>query len=306
MTRAFSHEPLAEVVDHLRAALDSGATAVTIRVPDPDRGHGRYPGEPLDATPAAPRHRPLRTWTELADRLQLRLHTPRRPSEQPDSIELRFEPLDLRRPLLPTTVPRLGKYGPDSEFGRASKLEEPDFLLDMADAMERIALPAHAEVLSLGVNTGDELRAVQRTNPTARFTGIDHDDQALEVARRRYGTPHRFITADLNSLPELPRFDLVMCIDTLQSPGVDDRAVLRHLVQRLLGGSGSVLLGLPNCRHVDGELLHGARMVNFRQPELSLLLKGVAFYKKYLQQHHKKVFVTGKHEILVTAVPLRR
>ncbi len=99
------------------------------------------------------------------------------------------------------------------------------------------------------------------------------------------------------------RHDLVICVDTLQSPGVDDRGLLRRGVQDALEPDGSVVLGLPNCRHVDGELLHGARMVNYRQPELSLMLEGVAFYKKYLQQHRKRVFITGKHELLVTAVP---
>ncbi len=44
-------------------------------------------------------------------------------------------------------------------------------------------------------------------------------------------------------------------------------------------------------------------MKNFTQPELGLLIKDVAFYRKYLQQHHKQVFVTGKHYLLVTAIP---
>jgi hypothetical protein len=29
-------------------------------------------------------------------------------------------------------------------------------------------------------------------------------------------------------------------------------------------------------------------------------VKDVAFYRKYLQQHDRKVYVTGKHTILVT------
>jgi hypothetical protein len=53
---------------------------------------------------------------------------------------------------------------------------------------------------------------------------------------------------------------------------------------------------------VDGELVYGARMKNFRQPELGLLIKDVAFYRKYLQQHGRQVFVTGKHYMLVTGV----
>jgi len=298
VSRAFTDEPLSAVIDYVRAQIDAEGSAC-IRVPNPDLGHGLYSGERIDGD--GPRHRPLRVWTDLADRLCLRLHTP---VAQEAFIELTFERLDAAARLLRRDVRGPGKYAPGSGFERASKLEEPDFLLDMFDALERCGLPAAPQVLSLGVNAGDELIAVQERHPDAVFTGIDHDAAALEVARRRFGDPHRFLTADLTALPELPRFDLVLCIDTLQSPGVDDRAVLRHVVQSLLQPTGSLILGVPNCRYVDGELLHGARMVNFRQPELSLLLKGVAFYKKYLQQHRKQVFVTGKHELLITAIPV--
>lgn len=270
---------------------------MTIEVPDPDLGHGQYPGE---KNPNAHRHRPLRVWTDLADRLELRLHTPVLRGEM---IALRFSKLDPAATLLDRQTRGPGKYAPTSGFGRVSKLEDPDFLIDFGDALERCALPKRPRVLSLGVNRGDELIGVLERHPEAECTGIDHDPEALQAARERLGDRHRFIDADLNALPDLPRHDLIVCIDTLQSPGVDDRVLLRHLVQRLLEPRGSVIVGLPNCRYLDGELLHGTRMVNFRQPELSLLLKAAAFYKKYFQQHHKRVFVTGKHELLITAVP---
>ena len=69
-------------------------------------------------------------------------------------------------------------------------------------------------------------------------------------------------------------------------------------------GPNEPILGFPNCRYQDGDTLYGARMKNFSQPELSLLIKDVSFYKKYLQQHRKKVFITGRHYILVTGVHL--
>ncbi len=300
MSRSFTHEPLSDVVGHVRDQLGHAGTA-TIRVPNPDGGAGLYPGERHHGAPDAPRHRPLRVWTDLADRLVARLRTP---VIHEDGIELTFQRLDPTATLLSPKASGPGKYAPGSGFDRASKLEDPDFLLDFEDALERCALPRAPTVLSLGVNTGTELEPVRARHPDAMFTGIDHDHAALAVAAQRFGPPHRFFAADITQLPELPRFDLVLCIDTLQSPGVDDRAVLRHVVQHLVEPRGSVILGLPNCRYVDGELLHGARMVNFRQPELSLVLKGVAFYKKYLQQHHKRVFVTGKHELLITGVPI--
>lgn len=299
MTRAFLGEGLSVILAHIRERTNADGS-VTIQVPNPDLGHGRYPGECSRESPAGPRHRPLRVWTDLADRLELRLHTPV-PQEQ--MIELRFSKLDSAATLLERGTRGPGKYAPGSGFGRVSKLEDPGFLIDFGDALERCNLPAGSRVLSLGVNRGDELVPVLERHADAQCTGIDHDPEALEAAGERLGSPHRFVEADLNDLPELPRHDLVVCIDTLQSPGVDDRALLRHMVQSLLEPHGCVILGLPNCRYLDGELLHGTRMVNFRQPELSLLLKAAAFYKKYFQQHHKRVFVTGKHELLITAIP---
>jgi len=100
----------------------------------------------------------------------------------------------------------------------------------------------------------------------------------------------------------LGRFELVIAIGMLQSGELDDRALLRRLVQDHLAPAGAVILGVPNCRYVDGEISFGARMRNFSQPELGLVIKDIAFYRKYLQQHHRKVFVTGRNYLFVTAV----
>jgi trans-aconitate methyltransferase len=158
-------------------------------------------------------------------------------------------------------------------------------------------------VLDLGVNTGDELVVIQQVVPSIELVGVDHSGSALAVARSRFPA-FRFVEADLGALAALGLgvFDLVVSLNTLQSPGVDDRALLRQVVQHHLAPAGAVILGLPNARYVDGELVYGARMKNFRQPELGLLVKDVAFYRKYLQQHGRQVFVTGKHYVLVTGI----
>ncbi|HEY0190955.1 MAG TPA: class I SAM-dependent methyltransferase, partial [Kofleriaceae bacterium] len=158
-------------------------------------------------------------------------------------------------------------------------------------------------VLDLGVNTGDELRLIERAAPGAHGVGVDHSASALAEARRRFPT-FEFREADLGALAGLGlgRFDLVISLNTLQSAGIDDRAVLRQVVQDHLAPGGAVILGLPNSRYAGGEVSYGARMKNFREPELGLLIKDVAFYRKYLQQHDRQVFVTGKHYLLVTGV----
>jgi trans-aconitate methyltransferase len=204
------------------------------------------------------------------------------------------------------------RYGTASIFARIHKHEDPGFVLDMADALARVALQPGARVLDLGVNDGDELALLRTLCPAAReatLVGVDHSASAITAARERFaGDPRvELHTADVAALAALGlgRFDLVLSIGTLQSPGIDDRALLRNLVQDHLAPSGALIIGVPNCRYVDGEVSYGARMKNFRQPELGLLVKDVAFYRKYLQQHHRQVFVTGKHYVLVTAVASR-
>jgi len=297
-------EPLLAIIDHVRQRLAAGEAVVRLLVLDPDRGAGHYAGEHIDSNA---RHRPLRVWVELADRLGLRLGTPQ--PQRGDRIALTFVPLDRDHDWRSEpTEDASERYGADSGYRRIHKLEDPSFVLDFADAIERAQLPPDARVLDLGVNTADSLTLLGALRPDLAdgrsFTGIDHSASALAVARERFPAA-TFVCADLSALAELElgQFDLVMSIGTLHSPGVDDRAVLRHLVAEHLAPSGSIIVGVPNCSYVDGEVLHGAKMVNFTQPDLSLLIKSVAFYKKYLQQHRRRVFVTGRHYLLVTGVP---
>jgi SAM-dependent methyltransferase len=313
-TRVFSDEPLLEIVGFVTAELERGASSVGVRVPDPDHGRGLYSGELLEHDGRRHRHRPLRVWVELADRLHLRLATPRPIGD--GYVELRFEPLDERARWESAgghdeERTEIGdateKYGSASDYARISKLEDPNLLIDMGDALERVRLPDAPRILDLGVNRGDELELLLALRPEfatqARVVGIDHSRSALAVARARFPSEtFEFIEADLNAIAalELGRFDLVLSLGTLHSPGVDDRLVLRMILQRWLWPSGGVILGVPNCRHLDGEQLYGARTKNFRQPELGLMIKTVAHWKKYLQQHRRKVYVTGKHYVLVT------
>jgi SAM-dependent methyltransferase len=295
----FRAEPLSEILAHLEAARASGAP-LAVCVLDPDLGRGRYAGELVDHAGDAFVHRPWRVWVDLAERLGLRMCTPR-PSSTPGLVVIGFEPLVDDRPRAPGAAAE--RYGHGSAFARIAKLEDPGFVLDLADALARARLGPRPRVLDLGVNTGDELTVIQRAAPDCDVVGIDHSATALAIARARFPR-FRFVEADLGALAslDLGTFDLVISLNTLQSPGVDDRAVLRQVVQHHLAAAGAVILGMPNSRYVDGELVYGARMKNFRQPELGLLIKDVAFYRKYLQQHHRQVFVTGKHYVLVTGV----
>jgi SAM-dependent methyltransferase len=275
---------------------------IAFEVLDPDLGRGKYAGELVEHAGETYVHRPFRVWVDLAERLGLRLLTPH---VRAPVIELRFERLDPKARLAaadehdPTE-----RYGTGSSFARVDKLEDPGFVIDLGEALARTSLPEHPSILDLGVNTGGELALIQHHVPAARFVGIDHSASAIAVARERFPTAELHV-ADLSNLAALGlgRFDLVVSIGTLQSAGIDDRELVRRVVQEHLAPDGSVILGFPNCRYLDGEVEHGTRMLNYRQPELGLLVKDVAFYRKYLQQHGRRVFVTGKHYVFVTGAP---
>lgn len=305
--RVFRDEAMPAIVAYVRARVAAGARVVDVEVLDPDRGRGRFAGEVVEVTGERWRHRSLRVWTELADRLGMRLWTPRAGTEP--RVRLRFEVLGGGDEVEAGSADPTEKYGVRSPFARVAKHEDPDFVIDLGEALERVGLAADGRVLELGVNRGDVLAMITAQVPglaeRGTIVGVDHCRSALAVARGRFPRA-RFVAADLAALAglELGVFDLIVAIDTLQSSGLDDRALLRQLVQEHLAPRGAVILGLPNCRYVDGEVVHGARMLNFRQPELGLLIKDAAFYRRYLQQHGRTVFVTGKHEVLITAVPI--
>jgi 2-polyprenyl-3-methyl-5-hydroxy-6-metoxy-1,4-benzoquinol methylase len=297
-----------DILAHVRAAVAAGSPIVELDVLDPDAAPGRYAGEHVTVGGQTYVHRPYRVWLDLAERLALRFLTPR--PGVPPLVTVRFAPLDgsARPGAGGDPEPGEERYGVGSAFQRIAKPEDPGFVLDLADALARCTLAPGARVLELGVNRGDVLGLVRAVAPElaeANLVGVDHSESAIAVARDRFPRA-RFHIADLHALPALGfgRFDLVISMSTLHSPDIDDREVLRRVVQDHLAPRGSVIFGFPNCRYLDGEVEYGTRMKNFRQPELGLLIKDVAFYRKYLQQHHRQVFVTGKHEVLVTGVPI--
>jgi len=305
--RRFHAEPLVIIHRYLLEGL--GAGAVTIEVPDPDLGRGRYPGERVGPAGTLV-HRPLRSWCDLAEGLGCRLRTPR--ASDATHVSLTFERLGPEAPWHAggTTddgeAPPEERYGATSAFARLRKLEDAGFLLPWLDALGRIRLPESARVLDLGVNRGDELAAFSWLGgaPDVRFVGVDHSASAIEEARARFpDARHSFHVADLNALPEgLGRFHLVVSVGTLQSPGVDDHALLRKLVQEHLEPGSALLLGFPNSRFRDGEVVYGARVRNLREPDLSLLVKDLSFYRRYLHQHGFRTFLGGKYDLLLTAV----
>ncbi|WP_102126468.1 class I SAM-dependent methyltransferase [Deinococcus planocerae] len=282
----------------VRAALsERGEVALT--VPDPDAGVGRYAGE---TTPYG-LHRPWQVWADLADLLGAHLLTPDRAGEGRVRVRLRT--------YASVPAPDAGGYGAGGEWARVDKLEDPVFLFTLVEALRRVNPSDGGRVLALGVNGGRELDALPLAFPgrSLDVLGVDLDETALALARVLHPGA-TFRTLDVNTLPdpaqhrpELGRFDLVLALSLLQSPGVGLENVLRALRREHLTPTGGLVLGFPNARYRDGFLSYGARTRNFTRPDLSLLLADVAAARRQLQKHGFKVFVTGKYELLVTAIP---
>ncbi len=272
--------------------MAAGEAAFTIL--DPDAGVGLYAGE---HTPRGI-HRPWQAWSDLADLLGAHLLTPERVGEGRVRVRL------LAYAAMP--APDAAGYGSDGDWSRVNKLEDPVFLFTLVEGLRRVNPPSGGRMLVLGVNTGCELDALPLAFPNRTFdvVGIDLDETALAEAQARLPDA-TFRVLDVNTLPvpDLGRFDLVLALSLLQSPGVQQDALLRAVRREHLTPGGGLVLGFPNARYRDGFLSYGARMRNYARPDLSLLVADVAAARRGLQKHGFKVFVTGKYEVLVTAIP---
>lgn len=302
--------PLIAVVRWARTQLADGAAALELDVPDPDRSLGMPPSAArhdsrvrddsgVRSDGAVPRD--WRAWCDFAEELVCRLHTP---APLPGGrVRLRLTPLGPEAPWHRRTAGR-DRYADEAGFGAVRKLEHPGFLLPLLAALERVRPPDGGRVLLLGCHRGDEIEALGCLEPAPvglEVVGVDHAPGPLALARSRFARA-RMLEHDVNDLPaELGRFDLAVAIDVLQGPGVDDKHVLRRLVQRHLLPAGGLLLGLPNSRFRGAEVVWGARTRNYREPDLSLVVRDLAAHRRYLQQHGFVTHIGGRYDLLLTA-----
>ena len=202
------------------------------------------------------------------------------------------------------------KYGVDSEFFSIDKTAQFTFLYHYQKALEFIDIKSKNRVLNLGVNRGDEFRVIKemltsKEFKSIEFAGIDYCPSAIDYAKKDFSDDLNveFICHDINRLNELDlgKFDLIISIGTLQSSAIDFNPTFMSVYQNYLAKDGAMILGFPNCRWIEREMIYGAKAPNYGFSELSLVLKDIHFCKKYLQQKKYRVTVTGKDYLFLTA-----
>lgn len=298
--------PLVEVLRWARASLAigsasataAGAVALELVVPDPDAGPGLWPGEArADGAP----QRGWRAWVDLAAGLGCVLGTPRPEAGGGARVALRRLGHEARWHGGPSGRDR---YTEATGFDAVRKLEDPGFLLPLLEALARVRPRDGGRVLVLGCHRGDEIAALGALEPPPSrldVVGVDHAAGPLAVARARFPRA-RFVESDVAALPgDLGRFDLVVAVAVLQARGIDDRALVRRLVQHHVSPAGALLLGMPACRFREHEVVWGPRTRNFREVDLSLVVQDLAVYRRYLHQHGFRTHVGGRYDLLLTA-----
>ncbi|MEA1920166.1 MAG: methyltransferase domain-containing protein [Campylobacterota bacterium] len=308
MTKRFTDETLFEMMQWLQT---QEGDMIAFELLNPDLGRHHYSGTLLTCKDTAYRYRSYKALSDLAELLFCNMLTPQIVTEC--CVRIRFEKLTTTESFhLTTDTAKEEKYGTDSKFSAINKNEEPAFFSAYLKALQSVKIENRKQILDLGINTGDEFELIKTLlSPSAfkakSFIGVDHSSSAIEEAKRRFSSSNVALhVKDINALDALTlgRSDLLISIGTLQSPGIAFKPFFMKLVQNYLTPDGAIILGFPNCRWMDGEMIYGAKAPNYNYSEQSLLYNDVIFCKKYLQQHKYRVTLTGKQYLFLTATKI--
>lgn len=303
--KTFTHQPLRDILAWAHETLKENNT-LTFEVLNPDTGRGSYAGEPIILEGTVYTYRSYKAWSDLSELLFCRMLTPKIISVH--TVQITYEKLDLGDSFHHSDA-KEEKYGVESRFAAIHKNEEPAFLSPYLRALRSVHVGERKRILNLGINTGDEFELIRtilshEDYSNIKLVGIDHSISAIEKARERFSEENAmFYVHDINNLTslDLGRFDLIITIGTLQSPGIEFKPLFMKLVQEYLTPNGALILGFPNCRWMGGEMIYGAKAPNYPYSEMTLLYKDIYYCKKYLQQKKFRVTLTGKDYVFLTA-----
>ena len=180
-------------------------------------------------------------------------------------------------------------------------------------ALQNVRIETRLRILNLGINSGDEFEVIEKLASNFQnleLVGVDYCPSAIQSAKEKFKEFDNITlyTHDINDLASLNlgEFDLIISVGTLQSSNLEFNPLLMSIVQNQLKRDGAIILGFPNCRWIDGEMIYGARVKNYPFSEMGLLYKDVIFSKKYLQQKKFRVTITGKDYIFITATSITK
>ncbi len=307
----FTKEAMLHIITTLKDKLNHLNTKeiVEFEVLNPDFCTSTYAGNIVTVDEQEYIYRGYKAWIDLAQILHCKMLTPAIKSH--NTVIIRYEKLNADDSFHKSIADREEKYGTESIFNEIHKNEEPAFLAHYLKALQNANINRRIRVLNLGVNSGDEFEVIQKyaTNfENLELIGIDYCPSAINAAKEKFKEYKNisFHTHDINDLSSLNlgKFDLIISIGTLQSSNLEFNPLFMSVVQNQLKRDGAMILGFPNCRWIDGEMVYGARVKNYPFSEMGLLYKDVIFCKKYLQQKKFRVTITGKDYIFITATSI--
>ena len=284
---------------------------IEFEVLNPDIVDATYSGNIIQMEDILYLYHGYKAWSDLAQILKCRMLTPLLKNEH--LVHIRYQKLDTDVNFHKNTDTAELKYGKGSLFSKIHKMEEPSFLHYYKQALTNVNINKRIKILNLGINSGDEFECIQEYAShfkNLELTGIDYCDSAVQDAKEKfkYTTNITLYTHDINDLESLNlgKFDLIISIGTLQSSNLEFNPLLMSIIQNQLKSDGAVILGFPNCRWIDGEMIYGARAKHYSFSEMSNVYKDAIFAKKYLQQKKFRVTITGKEYIFLTATSIRK
>jgi len=279
---------------------------------NPDLFSATYSGKRVTIDNKEYIYRSYKSWFDLAHLVGCRIKTPQS-TDSEAFLLLSYEKLNKDVSFHTLETSKEEKYGSNSIFSEIDKNEESAFLYYYRQALKNVTLQKRSKILNLGVNSGDEFKAIEAVAENfhaLELTGVDYCASAIATAKKHYKEYENimFRQEDINELVKSPQeqYDLIISIGTLQSSNLEFNKLLMSIVQNLLKKDGAIILGFPNCRWIDGEMVYGARVKNYPFSEMGLLYKDAIFAKKYLQQKKFRVTLTGKDYIFLTATSIRK
>ena len=308
--KKITNENMFEIISYLEKELKNN-DYVSIEILNPSIKDDIYAGEKLIIDNQEFIYRSFKSWSDLAEILFCKLLIV---GLQENKVQIKFQKLNKTESFHnDVNDEKNEKYGEDSTFFRINKNDEPSFLYAYMNALINVKIEEKKEILNLGINKADEFEVIknlldEETLNQMNLVGIDYSSSAIEFSKKRFPSENfTFFNHDINKLEQLnlKKADLIISIGTLQSSGLNFKLLFMDLIQNYLQDKGSIILGFPNCRWINGEMIYGAKAANYSYSEQSVFYKDVYFCKKYLQQKKYRVTLTGKNYLFLTATSIK-